>query len=126
MALPIRWERVLFLWDDFHTDAGIKMTFDFLARAEPGSRLAFTYVRKDFIDGKAKYDWEDAYRKFVVKDKIWIHGMNPEDVAHFLGGYGWDVLEHLGYDELAERYVKPTGRKLPSTPVERMVYAEKL
>jgi len=36
------------------------------------------------------------------------------------------VLEHLGYEELAERYVKPTGRKLVSTPLERMVYAEKL
>jgi hypothetical protein len=36
------------------------------------------------------------------------------------------VVEHLGYEELAERYVKPTGRKLASSPIERMVCAKKL
>ena len=41
-------------------------------------------------------------------------------------GYAWGVLEHLGYEELAEAYVKPTGRKLESLALERVVYAEKL
>jgi len=44
----------------------------------------------------------------------------------FLGEYGWRVREHLGYDELGERYVNPTGRELMSMAVERIVYAEKL
>lgn len=35
-------------------------------------------------------------------------------------------IEDLDYDDLAERYVKPTGRDLPSMPIERMVYAEKM
>ena len=52
--------------------------------------------------------------------------MNPEDVSNFLETYGWRVVEHLGYEELAERYVKPTGRELASMQIERMVYAEKL
>ena len=39
---------------------------------------------------------------------------------------GWRVLEHLGYEELAEWYVKPTGREVLSTPLERLVCAEKL
>jgi hypothetical protein len=36
------------------------------------------------------------------------------------------MVERSGYEELTERYVKPTGRKLVSMPLERMVYAEKL
>lgn len=52
--------------------------------------------------------------------------MDPDAVPDSLGRYGWRVIDHLGYDELAERYVKPTSRNLASTPVERMVYAEKL
>ena len=36
------------------------------------------------------------------------------------------LYEHLGYEELAERYVKATGRELTSKPIERMVYAEKV
>ena len=108
------------------TEAGIQTTFDFLAKAPAGSRLVFTYVCKDFIDGKVLYDQEYLYKKMLLKDKIWFFGIDPEDVADFLGVYGWRVLEHLGYEELAERYVKPTGRKLVSLALERVVYAEKL
>lgn len=108
------------------TETGIQTTFDFLAKAPAGSRLVFTYVRKDFIDGKAFYGQEYLYKRMVLKDKIFLFGMDPEDVADFLGGYAWRVLEHLGYEELAEVYVKPTGRKLKSLAIERVVYAEKL
>jgi len=108
------------------TEAGIQTTFDFLAKAPAGSRLAFTYVRKDFIEGKALNSLDDFHKRMVLKDKSWLFGIDPEDVADFLGGYGWRVLEHVGYEELAERYVKPTGRQLQATAIERVVYAEKM
>ena len=50
----------------------------------------------------------------LLKDKIWLFGFDPETIDEFLGEYGWRVVEHLGYDELGERYVKPTGRELES------------
>jgi len=59
------------------TDVGIKSTFDFLSNAAPGSRLVFTYIRKDFLDGQQMYGWEKEYKLYVIKDKIWIFGMNP-------------------------------------------------
>lgn len=108
------------------TEAGIRKTFEFLAKAPTGSRLAFTYVPKDFIDGKNYYSNEYLYKKMVLKDKSWLFGIDPEDVADFLGEYGWRVLEHRSYEELAARYVKPTGRKLKSLELERVIYAEKL
>ncbi len=120
--------RTFFIWEavtQYLTEAGIRATFDFLAKAASGSRLAFTYVRKDFLEGHARYGQEILYTKYVIKDKLWLFGMEPERVADFVGTYGWHVSEHLGYEELAERYVKPTGRNLASTPIERMVYAEK-
>ncbi len=120
--------RTFFIWEavtQYLTEAGIQGTFGFLAKAPAGSRLVFTYIRKDFIDGKALYGAEYLYKTMVLRDKSFLFGMNPEDVADFLGGYGWRVLEHIGYEELAERYVEPTGRQLLSTPLERMVYAEK-
>ena len=108
------------------TMAGIQATFVLLAKAQSGSRLIFTYVRKDFVEGRAFYDNEDLYKRLVLKDKVWLFGLNPEDVADFLDGYGWRVLEHLGYDDLAAAYVAPTGRQLESLALERIVYAEKL
>jgi methyltransferase (TIGR00027 family) len=121
--------RMFFIWEavtQYLTETGIRTTFDFLAKAARGSRLAFTYIRKDFLDGQVMYGQDELYKQYVVRDKVWLFGMDPEGVTNFLGSYGWRVVEHLGYEEMAERYVKPTGRELASTPIERMVYAEKL
>jgi methyltransferase (TIGR00027 family) len=107
------------------TEAAVRGMFDFLAGAAARSRLLFTYVRKDLIDGRAKHGQDALYDKYVVKDRTWHFGLDPDDVAGFLEAYGWRVVEHLGYDELAERYVTPTGRVLTSTPIERIVYAAK-
>ena len=65
----------------------MRATVDWLAKAAPGSRLVFTYVRKDFLDGKALYGWESGYRQFVASE-IWLFGMEPEDCPSFLRGYG--------------------------------------
>lgn len=108
------------------TEKGIGTTFNFLAKAARGSRLAFTYVRKDFLDGRVMYGWEKFHKKYVVKDKIWLFGMDPDACPNFLKEYDWQAIEDVGYDEMAEKYIKPTGRILASTPIERMVYAEKL
>ncbi len=69
-------------------------------------------------------DWRDAscdsrYRAAFV-------GMDPDHVEAFPDPFGWRVIEHIGYQELVDRYATPTGRELASTPVERIVYAEKL
>ncbi len=120
--------RTFFIWEavtQYLTEAGIRAIFDLLAKAERGSLLVFTYVRKDFLDGRVMYDWENIYKKYV-KNKIWLFGMDPEEWPGFLEGYGWKIVEHMGYEELAERYVMPTGRKLASTQVERIIYAEKV
>jgi hypothetical protein len=34
-------------------------------------------------------------------------------------------VEDLGYDDLARRYVAPTGRTLATMAIERVVHAEK-
>lgn len=120
--------RTFFIWEavtQYLTEAGLRATFEILAKAASGSRLAFTYVRKDFIDGRAKYGWETLYNNYVP-NHIWIFGMEPGAWPDFLKEYGWEVIEDIGYDDMAERYVKPTGRTLASTPVERMVYAKKV
>jgi methyltransferase (TIGR00027 family) len=121
-------KKTFFIWEgvtQYVTEDGIRATFDFLAKAPTGSRLVFTYTPRDFIDGEVFYGQEYLYKQMLVKDKIWLFGINPEQVDDFIGEYGWRVVEHLGYDELDERYVKPTGRNLLSMAIERIVYAEK-
>lgn len=117
-----------FIWEavtQYLAESGVRSTFDFLSGAAAGSRLVFSYVRKDFLEGKALYGWESGYTRFV-KSKIWRFGIGPENCAAFLAEYGWRVVEDLGYDQLAGRYIVPTSRALTATPVERIVYAVKI
>lgn len=107
------------------TGQGISEIFDFLSHASPGSRLVFTYVRKDFLEGRNLYGWESGYNRFV-KGGIWFTAFDPDELSEFLIKCGWKVIEDRGYDELADEYLKPTGRSLVSTPVERMVYGQKI
>jgi methyltransferase (TIGR00027 family) len=120
--------KTFFIWEavtQYLTEAGIRSTFNFLAKAPTGSRLIFTYVRKDFLEGQNFYGSKRFYKDFVLK-KIFIFGMEPELLPAFIGEYGWKLVEDIGYDELASKYIKPTGRSLTSTPIERIVFAEKV
>ena len=121
-------KRTFFVWEgvtQYLTEQGVRATFDWLAKAATGSRLVFTYVRRDFLAGKALYGWESGYKRFVTT-RVWLFGMEPELCLGFLHEYGWRVVEDVGYDELAGRYIGGTGRSLTSTPVERIAYAEKM
>jgi methyltransferase (TIGR00027 family) len=116
-----------FVWEgvtQYLTEQGVRTTFDWLANTATGSRLVFTYVRKDFLDGRNTYGWDNGYRRFVATG-VWLFGMEPADCPTFLKGYGWRMIEDAGLDQLADRYLATSGRRLTSTPVERIVYAEK-
>jgi methyltransferase (TIGR00027 family) len=117
-----------FIWEavsQYLTEPAVHATFGLFAKAAKGSRLAFTYVRKDFLARQNLHGQEDLYKRYVEKG-VWLFGMDPAHVAEFLSSYGWRLVEDLEFAELSERYVKPTGRKLLTMPVERVVYAEKL
>lgn len=122
-------KKTFFIWEavsQYLTETAVRQTFSFLAQAPAGSQLTFTYVPKDFIDGKNLYGQDSFYERMLVKDKIWHFGFNPAEVASFLGEYGWCLSEDLSYEELNNRYAKPLGRNLPSMKIERMVWAKKI
>ena len=101
----------------------VRKTFDFFAQAPVGSRLTFTYVLKDFVEGKNLYGQEEFYKQVAG---TWQFGFDPAHLANFLNRYGWQLIVDLSYAELGKRYVKPTGRKLTSMQIERIVFAEKV
>jgi methyltransferase (TIGR00027 family) len=118
-----------YVWEgvtQYLTEAGVRGTFEFLAKASAGSRLVFTYVVKDFIDGVNKYGLDSFYQRVRVKNQLWHFGLNPPDVEKFMGKYGWKVLEQAGADEFRKRYVEPAGRSEPVSEIERTVYAKRV
>nr|MDT0522517.1 SAM-dependent methyltransferase [Streptomyces sp. DSM 41633] len=120
--------RTFFVWEgvtQYLTADGVRSTFEFLRSAAPGSRLAFTYVRSDFIDGTHRYGAESLYRRFRVRSQLWQFGLEPDRVAAFIEPYGWQLTEQAGPDYLTEHYISPAGRKLTASQVEWIAYAEK-
>ena len=120
--------RTFFVWEgvtQYLTEEAVRKTFDFLAKAASGSRLVFTYVRQDFMEGVNLFGAPRLYQQYRAKQDLWHFGMIPEQVAAFLNAYGWRELEQMGSQEFTARYIRPSGRKLPVSEVERSVYAEK-
>ncbi|RSM85256.1 SAM-dependent methyltransferase [Kibdelosporangium aridum] len=120
--------RTFFVWEavtQYLTEVAVRETFEFLANAQPGSRLVFTYIRKDFLDGTNTYGGDAAYQEFVVRRQLWHFGLMPEDVTGFLATYGWLEAEQVGADELTSRYVTPSARQLRVSDIERSVLAVK-
>ena len=108
------------------TPEAVHATLEGLRPVASGSRLVFTYVRKDFIDGINRYGAETLYRRFRQRQYVWGFGIPPAEVATFLGGHGWRLIEQAGPDLIVQRYVAPTGRNLLASPIEWSAYAEKM
>jgi methyltransferase (TIGR00027 family) len=108
------------------TEAGVRRTLEGLRATAPGSRLVFTYVRRDFIDGTNLYGTRTLYRNVRRRKQLWHFGLEPDEVAGFIADYGWRLIEQAGPDELLQRYVEPTGRNLRASQLEWSAYAEKV
>ena len=108
------------------TEDGVRRTLEGLRAAAPGSRLVFTYVRRDFIDGSNRYGTRTLYRSTRQRHQLWQFGLEPDEVAEFIAEYGWRLVEQAGPDEFVQRCVEPTGRKLKTSQLEWSAYAEKI
>jgi methyltransferase (TIGR00027 family) len=120
--------RTFFVWEavtQYLSSEAVQQTLTKLRSAPAGSRLVFTYVRRDFVDGINLYGAEGLYRRFVQRRQLWHFGLPPQEVATFLAGHGWQLSEQAGPDLIMQRYVEPTGRHLTVSPIEWTAYAEK-
>ncbi|RUP28266.1 MAG: SAM-dependent methyltransferase [Mycolicibacterium sp.] len=120
--------RTFFIWEgvtQYLTAEAVDATLAQLRAAPAGSRLDFTYVQREFIDGVDISAAPSLYRRFRERTQVWKYGLRPDEVEQFLEGYGWRLLDQLGPDEARDRYVQPTGRNLPTSGLEWSALAAK-
>ncbi|MGH3722986.1 MAG: SAM-dependent methyltransferase [Mycobacterium sp.] len=120
--------RTFFIWEgvtQYLPEPAVRSTLAFLSTAASGSRMAFTYIQRDFIDGSNPYGNTILYKRFRVRSQVWMFGLSPDAVAPLLAEYGWRVVEDVSGPEFRERYLAPAGRRLSTTELERTVLAEK-
>jgi methyltransferase (TIGR00027 family) len=117
-----------FIWEgvtQYLTEDGVRATLGALRAAPPGSRLVFTYVRRDFIDGVNMYDAAMLYKRFRQRQQVWCFGLDPDEVSEFVAEYGWRLVEQAGPDYFLRNYIGPTGRNLAASQLEWSAYAQK-
>jgi methyltransferase (TIGR00027 family) len=120
--------RTFFIWEgvtQYLTEDAVRATLDALQATPAGSRLVFTYVRKDFIDGVNMYGAAILYKRFRQRQQVWRFGLDPDDVSAFIAEYGWRLVEQAGPDFFLRNYIEPTGRNLAASQLEWSAYAEK-
>jgi methyltransferase (TIGR00027 family) len=120
--------RTLFIWEgvtQYLTEDAVRGTLAALQGAATDSRLVFTYVRKDFIDGSNMYGAQVLYKRFRQRQQMWKFGLDPGDVEAFVGGYGWRLIEQAGPDYYLQHYIKPAGRELAASDLEWTAYCAK-
>jgi methyltransferase (TIGR00027 family) len=120
--------RTFFVWEgvtQYLTEDAVRATLVALRGAPTGSRLVFTYVRKDFIDGVNMYDAAILFKRFRERQQVWRFGLDPESVPNFVAEYGWRLVEQAGPDYYLRTYIRPTGRNLGASQLEWTAYAEK-
>ncbi|ODR08107.1 methyltransferase [Mycobacterium shimoidei] len=120
--------RTFFIWEgvtQYLTEDAVRATLEGLRPVPTGSRLVFTYVRRDFIDGTNLYGTRTLYRKVRQRRQLWHFGIQTQDVAAFLDEFDWRLVEQAGPDYFVHNYVKPAGRNLPASQLEWSAYAEK-
>jgi methyltransferase (TIGR00027 family) len=120
--------RTFFIWEgvtQYLTEDAVRATLGALQAAPAGSRLLFTYVRKDFIDGVNMYDAAILYKRFRQRQQVWRFGLDPDAVSAFVAEYGWRLVEQAGPDYYLRNYIEPAGRDLTASQLEWSVYAAK-
>ena len=119
----------IFIWEgvtQYLTEDAVRATLGALQATPAGSRLVFTYVRKDFIDGVNMYDAAILYKRFRQRQQVWRFGLDPDGVAEFVAEYGWRLIEQAGPDYFVRHYIEPAGRNLTASQLKWTAYAEKL
>jgi methyltransferase (TIGR00027 family) len=115
------WEAVTQYLDE----AGVRRTLDGLRGAAAGSRLLFTYVRGDFLDGTRSYGAAPLLERMGGPSGIWRFGLVPDAVGPLLAEFGWSALDDVGPADYQQRYPELARRRMPVSEIERCVHAAK-
>jgi methyltransferase (TIGR00027 family) len=120
--------KTLFIWEgvtQYLTEEANDSTMKYLAKAASGSKIVFSYVLKDFINGVNIHDGiKNIYKMMVTKNKIFIYGLDPEEIGNYLSKYSLSLIEDVGPEVYKERYKALEKLGLDIFEEERIVLAE--
>lgn len=117
----------VFIWEgvtQYISAEAVLKTLAFIGQSAPGSLLIFTYVLKSVIERRSSIDGADKIMDRVSKGNApWVFGLEPADVPAFLQPFHLKLITDVGSADYQAKYLKPLGRDLVVSEMERVVQA---
>jgi methyltransferase (TIGR00027 family) len=116
----------IFIWEgvtQYITGQAVQQTLAFVGKTAPGSSIVFTYVLKSVIERRSTIPGADHMLDVVAKQSPWIFGLEPIGMGAFLQPFHLTLLADVGNTDYQAKYLKPLGRTLVVSEVERIVHA---
>jgi methyltransferase (TIGR00027 family) len=117
----------VFVWEgvtQYLSEEAVRRTLAFVGKAASGSILVFTYVLKSIIERHADIPGADKLMDVMAKRHVsWLFGLEPSDVPSFLQPFHLHLIGDVGNTEYQARYLKPLGRNMVVSEVERIIQA---
>ncbi len=117
----------VFVWEgvtQYISEEAVRKTLAFVGRSAPGSVLVFTYVLKSVIERRSEIAGANKLMDMVAKNNApWLFGLEPAAVAPFLEPFHLHLVADVGNAEYQAKYLKPLGRNLVVSEIERVAQA---
>jgi methyltransferase (TIGR00027 family) len=95
-----------------------------IAKRPEGTVLVFSYVLQEVITRVYRSDRSEAFRKGASRrPEPWHFGVDPRQLKAFLAACGLSLRHDFGAEEHQTDYLRPVGRKLEVSEIERVAIA---
>ena len=107
------------------SEQAVENIFGFAAQAPKSSRFAFTYIKREIIEGSARSSIDQRIMKRVARRGMpWVFGIDGQRLGEWLNQRGFKLIDQAGGADYRARYLDPVGRQLNIYMGERIVLAE--
>lgn len=119
---------IFFIWEgvtQYITKEAVENTLRFISKASSESAVVFTYALESVVDGTANIIGVETLTTLLkAGGQTWNFGINPSEIENFIKQYNLELIEDVGSSYYQENYLKPIGRKLDVSLIERIAYAK--
>ena len=120
-------EPAMFVWEgvtQYLPPDSVDEVLQVVAAHAKGSEVVFTYVLNEAVTQQFRPDRDEAFRKAASRHpEQWYFGIEASLIRRFLSDRGLTLLEDAGAKEHSARYLRPTGRELLISEIERIARA---
>lgn len=120
----------VFVWEgvtQYLTEDTVRKTLAYVGASAAGSVLVFTYVLRSVVERRSDLPGAAKIMDTMAKrGSPWLFGLEPADVADFLQPFHLRLIEDVGNADYQARYLKPLGRSLEVSEMERVAQATML